>query len=502
MQEIGTVISTLEGPSSSEFCFVIKDLKGIPIRKGQFVQLQTEEGLLIARVSEIIKTNRYFMRAESVSEYEKSGRPLMEVFPVDRWEYLVAQATALGIYSDGMQKRVSFPTSPGQKVFVVDEKILFNFLGLDQERGLAVGEVEFHNIGTRLNLTKLFQKHCAILSQTGFGKSHLVSVLIEEILERKEEFGRPAVIVVDPHGEYIGFGKDEKFITKTKVFDENNISIATYKLSANQICEFQPFISYVERRELSKITQKMREGKKIYDLNELIAEVEISEIKPVTKAPLVAWLSDLNSTKLFKNLDSPDVQELAVNGQLTVLDLSEFVHLRDRQVIVSNLARKLFAARRENKIPPFILIVEEAHQFAPEGEGKSGAISKNMIETIAREGRKFNACLVLVSQRPIQLSTTALSQCNSHIILRVSNPYDLDHIGKSCEGVSGDVLKMIPGLKVGEALVTGEVVNYPLLVKVRDRRSKKSEKGSKLEDALLDFNEKKIKNKEDLKQFM
>jgi hypothetical protein len=196
------------------------------------------------------------------------------------------------------------------------------------------------------------------------------------------------------------------------------------------------------------------------------------------------------------------VEELAVAGQLSVLDLSEFIHLRDRQIIVANIARKLFAARRKNKIPPFIFIVEEAHQFAPEGEEKSGAISKNIIETIAREGRKFNACLVLVSQRPIQLSTTALSQCNSHIILRVSNPYDLDHIGKSCEGVTKDVLEMMPGLKVGEAFVTGEVVNYPLLVKVRERISKKSEKGSGLEDVLLDFNERKIKNKEDLKQFM
>jgi len=502
MQEIGTVISTLEGPSSSEFCFVIKDVKGIPVRKGQFVQLETEEGLLVARVSEIIKTNRYFMRAESVSEYEKSGRPLMDVFPVDRWEYLVANATALGIYSDGKQKRVSFPSSPGQKVYEIDEKILFSFLGLDQEKGLAIGEVEFHNIDTRLNLTKLFQKHCTILSQTGFGKSHLVSVLIEEILERKEEFGRPAVIVIDPHGEYSGFSEDEKFLTRTKVFDEKNISIATCGLSANQICEFQPFISSVERRELGKIIEKMDERKNAFDLNELIAEVEISEIKPVTKAPLVSWLSDLNSTGFFKNIDSPNLDELAVAGQLSVLDLSEFTHLRDRQIIVANVARKLFAARRKNKIPPFIFIVEEAHQFAPEGEEKSGAISKNIIETIAREGRKFNACLVLVSQRPIQLSTTALSQCNSHIILRVSNPYDLDHIGKSCEGVTKDVLEMMPGLKVGEAFVTGEVVNYPLLVKVRERISKKSEKGSRLEDVLLDFNERKIKSKEDLKQFM
>lgn len=416
MQDIGTVISTLEGPNSNEFCFVIKDVKGIPIRKGQFIQLQTEEGLLVARVSEIIKTNRYFMRAESVSEYERSGRPLMDVFPVDRWEYLIAHATALGIYSDGQQKRVSFPPSPGQKVSAVDESILFKFLGLDQEKGLAIGNVEFHEIESRLNLTKLFQKHCAILSQTGFGKSHFVSVLIEEVLERKEEFGKPAIIVIDPHGEYSGFAEDNKFVSRTKVFDDSNISIAAHKLSANQICEYQPFISYVERRELSKIVEKMKE-KKSYDLNDLIAEVEISEIKPVTKAPLIAWLSDLNSTGFFKNFDSPSLEELAVAGQLTVLDLSEFIHLRDRQVIVANIARRLFAARRTNKIPPFIIIVEEAHQFVPEREEKSGAISKNIIETIAREGRKFNACLVLVSQRPIQLSTTALSQCNSHIIL-------------------------------------------------------------------------------------
>ena len=52
MQEIGTIISTLEGPNSSQFSFVIKEAKvGIPVHKGQFVQLETEEGLMIARVS-------------------------------------------------------------------------------------------------------------------------------------------------------------------------------------------------------------------------------------------------------------------------------------------------------------------------------------------------------------------------------------------------------------------------------------------------------------------
>lgn len=502
MQEIGTVISTLEGPSSGQFSFVIKEVEGVPIRKGQFVQLETEEGMLIGRVSEVIKTNRYFMRAESVKEYEKNGRPLLDMFPVDRWEYLVATVVSLGIYVDGTQKRVSFPPSPGQKVFSVNEKILFEFLGLDKERGLNIGNVEFHDIPSQLNITKLFQKHCAILSQTGFGKSHLVSVLIEELLDRTEQFGKPAIIVADPHGEYTGFADDEKYISRTKVFGENSLNIAASSLSASQICEFQPFITSVERRELSRIIEKLRKEKSVYDIDELISAVEESEIKPNTKAPLVSWISDMNSTKLFSNVDSPGLDEMAVSGQLTVLDLSSFIHVRDKQIVVTYVAKKLFEARRKNKIPPFIFIVEEAHQFAPEQEERAGAISKNIIETIAREGRKFCASLVLVSQRPIQLSTTALSQCNSHIILRVSNPYDLDHIGKSCEGLSGDVLKIIPGLKVGEAYVLGEAVNYPLLVKVRNRKSKKSEKGAKLEDVLLNFKEAKAKSREDLKQFM
>jgi hypothetical protein len=441
------------------------------------------------------------MRAESVREYERSGKPLIDVFPVDRWEYLVAHANSLGIYSDGKQKRVSFPPSPGTKVYKIDEKILFEFLGLDKEKGLNIGKVEFHDLNAMLNLTKLFQKHCAILSQTGFGKSYLASVMIEEILDRPEEFGKPAIIIVDPHGEYDGFSKDENYMTKTKVFNQRDISIATNKLTARQISEFMPFVTSVQKRELNLVIKKLKKSKKPYDMNELITLIEKSNIKSVTKDPLISWLVDLNSTGLFGKIDSPDLEELAKAGQLSILNLSDFVHLKDKQIIVTYFVRNLFKLRRMKKIPPFILFIEEAHQFIPEQAEKSGAISKSIMETIAREGRKFNACLVIISQRPIQLSTTVLSQCNSHIILRVSNPYDLDHIGKSCEGVSADVLKMIPGLKVGEALITGEVVNYPLLVKVRDRKSKKSERGPRLEDALIKFKDEKKLIDNDLKAF-
>jgi len=502
MQEIGTIISTFETPTSDKFSFVIReDLGKAPVRKGQFIQLQTEDGILVARVSEVRKINRYFMRAESVREYERSGKTLPDFFPVDRWEYLVGDAIPLGIYLNGMQKRATFPPSPGAKVFLCDEKLLKNFLGLD-ENGLNIGELEFHGVETKLSLTRLFQKHCSILAQTGAGKSYLVSCLIEEILDRKKELGRPALIVIDPHGEYTGFAEDRKYMERTKVFGRGNLQIATHELSANRIQEFQPFLTSVEKRELNKLIRKLKEEKRDYDMNELIAAVELSDIRPNTKGPLISWLSDLNSTGLFGNVNKPSLEELAVPGQLSVIDLSDFIHLRDKQIIVAHLATELFKARRESKIPPFILIIEEAHQFAPEQAERSRAISKNIIETIAREGRKFNASLVLVSQRPIQLSTTALSQCNSTILLRIVNPYDIKHITQSCEAISSDIMKMLPGLKVGEAIITGEAVNYPIIVKIRERRSKESSKiGIKLEDAAIRFEDDLKKRMNDLDAF-
>ncbi|MEM5878892.1 MAG: ATP-binding protein [Candidatus Aenigmatarchaeota archaeon] len=500
MKEIGTVISTMQDPSSSEFSFVINEgEEKIPVKKNEYVQLKTEQGLLIARVAEIFRMNRYFMRAESVREYERSGRELKEIFPADRWEFLVASAVPLGILENGKQLRVSFPPSPGEKVYRADEKLLSEFLGLD-ENGLTIGRMEAHELDVKLNLTKLFQKHLAILAISGAGKSYLASVLIEEILDRKDK-ARPAIIVFDPHGEYVGFSEDEKYITKTKVYGKDKIFIATSKISASVMNELIPQMSSVQRRELSPIIKKLQEEKKVYDLDELIEAVGESEINPKTKAALGSWLSDLASTGLFSKIDSPSLEEVAKLGQLTVFDLSDFVHLKERQIILTYFARKLFDLRRQGRIPPFILFVEESHQFCPEGEEAASAISRNVIEQIAREGRKFGACLVLITQRPIRLATTALSQCNTHIIMRINNPYDIKHIGESSEGVTKDVLDMLPGLKVGEALIVGEAVNYPLLVKVRERRSKKSEKGKKLEEEIAIFMEKEKRKSEDLEAF-
>lgn len=500
-EPVGTVISRDENPNSSEFSFVIS---GAGLKKGQFVTVNGGEGKIIARIADIIKTNRYFERAESVKEFERSGKSLSNLFPSERWEYLVADCVTLGVYNSGLLQRSGFPPSPGAKVFLADGTTLAEFFGLDKEKGLQLGKIEHHDVDVKLDLTRLLQKHLAILSISGGGKSYLSSVLIEELLGRKKEHGQMAVAVIDTHGEYLGFSEDPQYREYADIVLGQDFRIGVPGLSASIISEMLSSMTSVQKRELNKVLSALWEEKrgKTYDLRDVLDKLEESEIKSATKDILYTLLLDLDSTGLFASYDNPSLEKLAKPGHLTVIDISDMTNLREKQIVVTYLSRKLFEARRAGAIPPFLLVIEEAHNFAPEGVRRESAISRNIIEKIAREGRKFHACLCLISQRPINLSTTALSQCNTHIILRVTNPYDLDHIGKTSEGLTADVLKTISSLRVGEALIVGEAVNYPLFIKVRKRNSKKTERGIPLEQAALDFANSREKKQKDVQAFM
>ena len=129
-KEVGTVISSFEGPSPSLFNFVVKDTgERMPVKKDQFVQVKTEEGLLIARIDDLKKTNRYFSRAESVKEYQSEGTYLSSIFPTERWEFLVGSATPLGVFADdGHLIRPTFPPSPGASVYIATDKNLKRFM--------------------------------------------------------------------------------------------------------------------------------------------------------------------------------------------------------------------------------------------------------------------------------------------------------------------------------------------------------------------------------------
>lgn len=491
MAKLGTVVCTIDSPSTRKFFFTI-DKQG-RVRKGQLVQLENGDGKLIGRVADIIKTNRYFMNPETVETLD--GKPMHSVYPTWEWEYLVAEVDALGVHNGQGFQNSNFPPSPGEVVVEPDLQILEKFFGFDKQ-GLSLGSLEHHDLGASLNITRLLHKHLGILAMSGSGKTNTTCAIIEELLDKEKAI---AVIVIDTHGEYTSFAEDPAYSNKTRVFDISDMRVGMPNLSYRQIALLTE-MSSIQLRELAKTINGMKGS---YSIPDMMATIESDDgIKNNTKEPLLSCLDELNQTGLFSVADYPPLDELAQAGQLSVIDLSRTISLKKKQIIVSHIAWKLFNARRQGIIPPFLLILEEAHQYAPEKAGKSQAISRGILNTIAREGRKFHASLCLISQRPVHLSTTLLSQCNSNIILRVTNPYDLKHIGETSEGITRNVLDKISSLRVGTALIVGEAVNFPLFVKIRKRKSKESDKGMPLEQAAKLYQEKTKKKSEDAKAFM
>ncbi len=493
LSRLGTVVCIDSSPNVMEFSFVVEgDSEKIVVRRGEFVNIATQAGLIIAKVQGLVRTNRYYRHAEAVREYQSRGEPLRSIFPTDRWQYTIAHARVTGLWSKNRTLRPYFAVSPGSVVRQADEDILSAFLKLDQENGLYLGRLGHHQADFMPNIDRLLSKHLAILAMSGAGKSYFVSVLLEEILRRSKKHGRLGVVVIDVHGEYSYFksmeGKDLG-VGETG-FEVDYIRGVQFQIPAKTIGaeglrSMVSNMSSAQVRDLRRVISEMkRDSDWNYTLDDVIEYVRKDEnIHKNTKEALIGWLIDLDETKIFGKEPVPDVRSIVRPGKITLIDLSDFVSLKKKQIIVSYLTNQLLYLRRNERIPPFLLVLEEAHQFCPESRHEL-ALPKYQIETIAREGRKFFALLCLVSQRPVKLSTTVLSQCSNQAIFRTTNPYDLEHIGRSSEGIDRASLDAITSLEVGEALFVGEVVSVPTFVKIRKRLYEPRDGPSSLSEAI------------------
>jgi len=118
---------------------------------------------------------------------------------------------------------------------------------------------------------------------------------------------------------------------------------------------------------------------------------------------------------------------------------------------------------------PVVFVLEEAQNYIQQPRfGEEESIAREVFERIAREGRKYGLSLVVASQRPSELSKTVLSQCSSFIVHRLQNPEDLRYFKEIVPGIYGPMLEQIPALAPQTALVLGECVSAPALVKIRD----------------------------------
>ncbi|MFB6216501.1 MAG: ATP-binding protein, partial [Candidatus Aenigmatarchaeota archaeon] len=332
---------------------------------------------------------------------------------------------------------------PDSIVYRADQELISDTLGL-KDTGLNIGNLETNeDIDIFVNKDD-FYKHFAVLAQTGAGKSYLTGVLVEEMLEKNLP-----VMIIDPHGEYASLGqenpeneKDPKSYPVTEYSPNTDInqdalplSFSSVNMEKKELLDVIPdSLTNSQMGVLYNALKRMRDKKEDYTLMDLMDAV--SQEESSAKWNLLNSMEQLEESNLFTQ-DPVDLEELLTPGEATVINLRA-VEPEAAEMTMYSLAKRMFDLRKKNMIPPFIMVIEEAHNFAPE-KGFEQALSNKILRKIASEGRKFGLGLGVISQRPARIDKNVLSQCNTQFILRVTNPNDLKAISKSFEGIGGRV---------------------------------------------------------------
>lgn len=373
---------------------------------------------------------------------------------------------------------------------------------------------------------KFFQRHAAILGSTGSGKSYAVAL----ILERAAKLKYPNILVFDMHGEYApladakknGFatrvriagpgdlenpGDDALFLPYWLLNRDEMLSMILDRSDQNAPNQASRFTSHVRA-----LKQKMLEDERKtevlktftvdspipYSINQLLDLLRtdntakgVGKTGPVKgdwEDKLTRFISRLEAklddrrygfmftppaqANTYDWLASQTVRLLGGNDGkgIKIIDFSE-VPSDVLPVVTGTLARLLYDVQfwmNSEKRTPVTLLCDEAHLYLPVRDD-ADAVQRQALgafERIAKEGRKYGFSLLVVSQRPSDVSKTILSQCNNFLSLRLTNDTDQGVIKRLMPDSLAGLTSILPLLDTGEALMLGDAVLLPSRIKL------------------------------------
>lgn len=406
--------------------------------------------------------------------------------PVEINEKITAKISVVGYRDD--RNLLQVPRTPfkaGECIYKADDQLIRKVIGLKENKdtGAYVGLLSGHDIKVYVDINSLVQKHLSVLAKTGGGKSYVTGVIIEELMKHDV-----TTMILDPHGEYSSM-RDAGDVTETS----RNFGVTT-RGYASKIIEFasdtklnkeaKPLrftLSNLSARNLMDLTNiknvraylaPLRKAidflgtnKGDYNIDDIIRVLETEEEEGI--GALINELEYLKEVEIFAEVGTR-MEDLIKKGKTTIINLKGSPP--DIQtLIVNRISTYLFELRKQDKIPPLMLVAEEAHNFCPQ---QGQVASSKIFRTIASEGRKFGLGVCIVTQRPAKVDKNVLSQCNTQIILKVTNPNDLKAITASVEGLTTGMTDEIQRLPIGTAIITGGKITMPLFIEVRPRETK------------------------------
>ncbi|WP_203265161.1 ATP-binding protein [Streptococcus uberis] len=401
------------------------------------------------------------------------------------------------------------------------------------EKQLVIGQFAIDSKATAiLDGNKFFQRHASILGSTGSGKSWCVASLVEEA----NKLESPNIIVLDMHGEYKSLcDTDEKIADYFKIagpgdlnkYDSKYIFLPYWLLNRdemlsmildrsdtnapNQASRFTHHVRLLKETTLKdsgkeKVLNSFTVDSPIpYELNQLITELKTDNtqkgvgkngpVKGEWEGKLTRFISRLETKVLDKRygflfqphdktLEYGWLSEMVCNligfekskKGIKVIDFSE-VPADVLPIVTGLISRILFDVQlwmNEENRTPFTILCDEAHLYLPT-KVDADSVQKQALgnfERIAKEGRKYGLSLVVVSQRPSDVSKTILSQCNNFIVLRLSNDKDKLVIRNLLPDALKGILDQLPLLEVGEAIAVGDAILLPSRIKLKEPKLK------------------------------
>ncbi len=421
----------------------------------------------------------------------------------------------------------TFPL-PQQRVYLTQRAELTHIFGQGGSAALHVGEhVGSGGTPAYADMNELLGKHTAVLGSTGSGKSGTVAALLHSILgrgtERECAKWNPRIAVLDPHNEYgDAFDGCNRIAT-----DEDTLALPYWLLNLDETMAL--LIGKTEWAATSQ-TNIVRNAllKARRDAAERLG-IDPDQITVDSPLPYELGMTDdldefgkkgegidyvagfvggINAqrpknknkkdhedyNKVLRKLDtlkkdarlafmmqdwSGESDDLPrVMGQffhsthpITVIDLSG-VPNEVAGAASSAIARLLFSVKlwqtsEERKKSPILLVCEEAHRYVPDRGEAQYAAAQEAVQRLAKEGRKYGIGLMLVSQRPSEVDATVLSQCNSWLVLRITNEKDRDHVRAVLPDSLAGLTKVLSGLRRREAIFVGQATLLPSRILVR-----------------------------------
>jgi hypothetical protein len=421
---------------------------------------------------------------------------------------------------------------PGSKDIA---RVVLGELQQKQKRALDIATLSNRpEVDVMVDGHAIVSRHLAILAMTGAGKSWTARRVIEQLAEKNypivifDPHGDYTGLADVPELKE----RVCRYYAQFPVFEEDSETVAEivstlgYELSPTMVTVFSDIFQaaktfYVDdatemRERVSWLAQCIKDAKLVkYGIQPnmwLIADIAaaaealVLDNKPANREKLLDW--GLEGITKYTSRDMGTLQgikkrtrraaaalqrmertshKIAGNAQPLPLNRTELVKYGSISVVAlagytgdfqatiySIIADAIFDARVRDELKlPVLLLLEEAHNFAPAkantpAEQRAITITKQ----IAQEGRKFGVGLILISQRPSRLDETTLSQCNSYIIMRLVNPADQNYVRRVIETLGEDEVRMLPDLDVGEAVLSGQLINFPVLVKIKEPKSK------------------------------